>query len=129
MGFFDDLDAEVSVPQGEELERPVELGDYAVVFTKLKEGWVHRLHRVKPDQEPSKPKQVQEVEVAWDPARGKYTWRTVLAETAGRRRGRTLSEETWVLDERALLDTFEQNPWVGFAALEAHGIDRSRPEF
>ncbi len=129
MGFFDDLDAEVHIPEGDDLVRPVQLGDYKAVFAKLREGWVHRLHRVKPDQEPSKPQQFQEIEVAFDAARGKFTWSTVLGETQGKKRGRTINEEVWVLDERALLDTFEQNPWVGHAALEALGIDRSRPEF
>jgi len=129
MGFFDDLDAEVNMPAADDLQRPVQLGDYEPVFAKLKEGWVHTIHRMMPDQDKSKPRQFQEVEVAWDPERKRYTWSSCLGETAGKKRGRTLAEEQRLFDERGLLDAFEESPWVGHEALEAVGIDRARPEF
>jgi hypothetical protein len=129
MGFFDDLESEVSRPTGDDLERPVRLGDYDAVFARLKEGWVHTLFRMMPGQDKSKPQQFQEVEVAWDPTRGKYTWASRLGETAGRKRGRTLDDNQRFFDEQGLLDAFEEAPWVGHAALEAVGVDRSRPEF
>ena len=129
MGFFDDLESEVQRPVGDDLARPVELGDYSVVVAKLREGWVHRMHRMKPNQDKSKPRQFQEVEVAWDPRRSKFTWRLTLAETMGRRKGRTIDEDIRVFDEQGLIDAFGESPWIGQAALDELGVDRSRPEF
>ena len=129
MGFFDDLESEVARPTGDDLERPTDLGDYSIVVAKLREGWVHRIHRMKPGQDKTKPRQFQEVEVAWDARKGKFTWRMSLAETAGRRRGRTIDEDVRLFDEQGLIDAFGESPWIGHAALDALGVDRSRPEF
>ena len=129
MGFFDDLESEVNRPEGDDLERPVDLGDYGIVVAKLREGWVHRLHRMKPNQDKSKPRQFQEVEIAWDEGRGKFTWRLTLAETMGRKKGRTIDEDIRVFDEQGLIDAFGESPWIGHDALDKLGVDRSRPEF
>ena len=129
MGFFDDLESEVQRPSDVPTREVSDMGDYRVVVDKLKGGWVHRIHRMKPQKDKTKPQELQEVEVAWSPAKGRFTWRTSLAETMGRKRGRVLSEDTRILDEEGLLDALGQAPWIGQAALDALGIDRSRPEF
>ncbi len=129
MGFFDDLDAEVSLPAGDDPQRSAQPGDYEPVLAKLKDGWVHTIVRIMPGQDKSKPRQVQEVEVAWDSGRQRYTWIQRLSETMGKTRGRPFDEERRLLDEEALLDALEESPWVGHEALEAAGVDRSRPEF
>lgn len=128
MGFFDDLDSEVRIPDADEVHTP-QVGDFAPVLDKLKGGWVHTLRRVKPGQDRTKALEFQVVEIHYDDARGRFVWSARLAEQMGRRVGRTLNDEERVLDEQGLVDAFIESPWVGQAALKAAGVDLTLPDF
>jgi len=127
MGFFDDLDAQVGDIPGTEAQQPLSAGDFGPVLDKLRGGWVQTLRRAEPIGRDSAAAQFQEAELRFDGDR--FLWTTRLVEKRGRTDTSVLREDVRRLDEQGLLDAFGEHPWVGQAALEAAGVDQSRPDF
>jgi hypothetical protein len=126
MGFFDDLEAEVGdIPDSTEAH--TEVGDVAAVIAKLRGGWSQTLRRNEPIGRDSAAQQFQEAELSFDGRQ--FVWTTRLVEQRGRTYRETLREDTRRLDEAGLVDALGEHPWVARAALQAAGVDLSRPDF